>query len=124
MPSLSSEKGDYIKFLKFLLGAKKDKKNVHQLLEHISEEGVQKICQCFSNLIFHKELDVICYKKNKKNAEKLAKLINKHKKDIKVLTRHSTKKKDVELKRKIIQGKGIFTALALGIPSLIALLSK
>ena len=116
MSSQLTENKEYIKFLKFLLSTKKDKKNTHQLLQNISEDSVQKICRCFFNLINHGEIGKICYKKNKKNAKKLEELINKHRDQINMLTRHSTRKKEIEKKRKVIQGKGIFTTLALAIP--------
>ena len=47
MSSQLTENKEYIKFLKFLLSTKKDKKNTHQLLQNISEDSVQKICRCF-----------------------------------------------------------------------------
>ena len=121
---LSAERSEYIKFLKFLDKTNKDKQNAEQLIKNFSHDGIQKICRCFYNIIHSKDLDSICYKKNKVNAEKLAKLINKHKKDIKLLTRHSVKRKDLENKRQIIHGRGILTALSLAIPGLLALLSK
>ena len=120
----SEERANYIQFLKFLRRSMKDKKGASDLVDNLSEEGIQKICRCLWSVLYQPEVDTICFRKNKKNAQELSKLVHKNIRKLELLTKHSTKKQDINSKRKIIRGSGILGLLGLAIPSLLSLMSK
>ena len=114
------ERSNYVKLLRKIV----KNKNIKNDLEEVC--SVQRLCRCLAAILQTEGFEDLCKKKNPESSQKLCNLIRRHKSTCKSLIRFSSKKKDINEKKKILQSGGfpIASIIGLALPVLLSLIRR